>query len=72
MTWLIALIRDPADGSPSSTRVGALLCTVTACLVAITGMIVNREQSATVLALLGGATGMFFSRKKAENAQAGE
>lgn len=71
MTWLARLIADPVDGTPSSTRVAALLCTTTGCLVALCGVVLGREQSATVMALLGGATGMFFSRRKAESDQGG-
>lgn len=56
------LLRDP-DGSLSSTRVAALLCTVVGCAVAVWGMAANREQAATVAALLGGGACSFFARK---------
>jgi hypothetical protein len=63
--WLVALIQDP-DGSPSSSRVGALLCVVVACGLAVAGMWLNREQSATVGFLLGGGAGAYFARRKSE------
>ena len=56
------MLRDP-DGSLSSTRVAALLCTVVGCGLAVWGMAVNREQAATVAALLGGGAASFFARK---------
>jgi hypothetical protein len=65
--WFTRLVEDP-DGSPSSTRVAALLTTVTGCLVAIAGMVLNREQAATVVALLGGGAATFFARKKSSDA----
>ena len=63
--WLRELIADP-DGSPSSTRVAALLCTVAGCAVAIAGVFLGREHSNTVMALLGGGAATFFSRRKSE------
>ena len=63
--WLTRLIQDP-DGSPSSTRVAGLLCTLTGCAVALWGMAANREQAATITALLGGGAVTFFSRRKSE------
>lgn len=63
--WIRELVQDP-DGSPSSTRISGLLCTVTGCVVAIAGVFLAREQAATVTGLLAGAAGMFFSRKKSE------
>lgn len=63
--WLSDLIADP-DGSPSSTRVAALLCTVVACLVALAGVALAREQSATVMALLTGGAAAFFTRTKSD------
>lgn len=62
---MIGLIRDPLDGSMSSTRVSALLCVLTACGVAISGMVLNREQATTVAGLLSGAAAFFFARAKA-------
>lgn len=56
-------IRDP-DGSLSSTRIGGLLCAVTACGIAMAGMWLNREQAGTVAALLGGSVGSFAFRRK--------
>lgn len=55
------MLRD-ADGSFSTTRLAALLCTVVGCGVAIAGMWMNREQAGTVAALLGGGAGCFFAR----------
>lgn len=63
--WLRELVADP-DGSPSSTRISALLCTVTACFVAVYGVATKTEQSGTVTGLLAGAAGMFFTRRKSE------
>lgn len=51
-----------ADGTYSTTRIAATLCTVTGCALAIVGMFLNREQAATVAALLGGGAGCFFAR----------
>ena len=65
--WLTHLIQDP-DGSPSSTRVAGLLCTLTGCVVAVWGMVENREQASTLAALLGGGAATFFSRRKSEGA----
>lgn len=55
------MFRD-ADGSLSTTRIAAMLCTVTGCGLAIAGMILAREQAATVAAVLGGGAGCFFAR----------
>lgn len=57
------LLRDP-DGSLSSTRLSGVLCVLVGCGVAVAGMILNREQAATVAALLGGGAASFFSRKQ--------
>jgi hypothetical protein len=57
------LLRDP-DGSLSSARVGALACVVVGCGVAIAGMALDREQAATVAALLGGGGVAYLSRTK--------
>ena len=62
--WLVSLTKDPNDGSVSSTRIAALLSTVTGCVVAVIGMCLNREQASTVTALLGGGVGTFFARAK--------
>lgn len=67
MTWLTLLLRDPADGSPSSARVGAMLCVVVGCVVALLGMALDREQPGTVAALLGGGGVYALSRKRAES-----
>lgn len=67
--WLTRLIQDP-DGSPSSTRVAGLLCTVTGCAVALWGMAVGREQATTITALLGGGAASFFTRRKSEGTDA--
>jgi hypothetical protein len=56
-------LSDP-DGSLSSARVGAMLCILTACGLAVAGMALNREQAGTVAALLGGGAAAFFSRAK--------
>lgn len=56
------MFRDP-DGSVSSTRISAVLCVVVGCGIAVGGMIWNREQAATVAALLGGGAATFFTRK---------
>lgn len=61
--WLARLIEDP-DGSPSSTRVAALLLSLAAIFVAVYGRIVGKEQAETILALLGGGAASFFSRTK--------
>lgn len=63
--WFQRLIQDP-DGSPSSTRLAGLLCTVAGCAVALWGMGADREQASTVVALLGGGAATFFSRRKSE------
>lgn len=55
------MFRD-ADGTYSTTRIAAMLCTVVGCGIAIAGMILSREQPATVAALLGGGAGCFFLR----------
>jgi hypothetical protein len=60
---VLTVLRDP-DGSWSSTRVAAMLCTVVGCALAVWGMAVNREQAATVAALLGGGAASFFARNK--------
>lgn len=65
--WWSRLIADP-DGSPSSTRLAGVLCTVTGCLLALAGMVFNREQATTVAALLGGGAATFFTRKKSADA----
>ena len=67
MAWLTILLRDPADGRPSSARVGAMLCVVVGCLVALLGMALDREQPATVAALLGGGGVAFLARTRAES-----
>lgn len=56
------MFRDP-DGDVSSTRVMATVCVVVGCVVAVLGMVWNREQAATVAALVGGGAGTFFARK---------
>jgi hypothetical protein len=63
--WLTALLADP-DGSPSSTRYAAILCVLVGCGLAVAGMCLNREQSGTVAALLGGGAASFFARKFSE------
>lgn len=55
------MFRDP-DGSVSSTRVSAFLCVVVGCTIAVWGMVVGREQAATVAALLGGGAATFYTR----------
>lgn len=54
---------DP-DGSWSSTRVSAFLCVLTGCVIALWGMYANREQAATVAALLGGGAATFYTRSQ--------
>ena len=53
-----------ADGSLSTTRIAAMLCTVTGCAVALAGVVLNREQAGTVAALLGGGAATFFARSQ--------
>lgn len=55
------MFRD-ADGSLSTTRIAAVLCTLTGCGLAIAGMVLAREQAATVGCLLGGGAATFFTR----------
>lgn len=55
------MFRD-ADGSLSTTRIAAMLCTVTGCAVAIAGVVLGHEQATTVAALLGGGACTFFTR----------
>lgn len=55
------MFRD-ADGSLSTTRIAAMLCTLTGCGLAVAGMLLAREQAGTVAALLGGGAGCFFAR----------
>jgi len=62
-TWLHAMMADP-DGSPSSTRWAAMLCTITGCGIAIYCAITKHEQASTITALLGGGAATFFSRTK--------
>lgn len=62
MISLGGVFRDP-DGSVSSTRISGVLCVLVGCAVAIAGMVWNREQAATVAALLGGGAAAFFTRK---------
>lgn len=62
-SWLVALIQDP-DGSPSSTRISGVLCVLVGCGIAVAGMVWNREQAATVAALLGGGAAAFFTRAR--------
>lgn len=65
MISLGGMFRDP-DGDVSSTRVMATVCVVVGCVVALLGMALNREQAATVAALLGGGAGTFFARAKSQ------
>lgn len=58
---MTGMFRD-ADGSLSTTRIAAMLCTVVGCAIAVAGMIWNREQATTVAALLGGGAATFFTR----------
>lgn len=51
-----------ADGSLSTTRIAAMLCTLVGCGIAIAGVVLNREQAGTVAALLGGGAATFFAR----------
>lgn len=51
-----------ADGTLSTTRIAAMLCTVVGCVVALWGMAVAREQATTVAALVGGGAATFFTR----------
>ena len=67
--WFGSLTKDPNDGSVSSARVAALLCALSACGIAIGGLVLNRDQSGTVAALLGGSVGSFFARTKAPPAK---
>lgn len=62
--WLVSLVRDPNDGSASSARVAAMLCVVTACAIALIGIVRRVEQSATVTALLGGGAANLFARTR--------
>lgn len=62
--WLVSLVRDPNDGSASSARVCAILCVLTACGVAIGGLLLARDESATVVALLGGGAANLFARAR--------
>lgn len=55
------MLRD-ADGSLSSTRVSAFLCVLAGVGLAVAGMALNREQAATVAALLGGGAATFYTR----------
>lgn len=61
--WLARLIEDP-DGSPSSTRVAALLSVLAAIFIAVYGRVVGNQQAETIIALLGGGAASFFSRTK--------
>jgi hypothetical protein len=65
IAWLTALLRDPVDLSPSSARIAAMLCVLSGCGIAIAGMVLNRDQPATVAALLGGGAASFLTRNKA-------
>lgn len=53
--------RDP-DGSLSTTRIAAMCCVVTACVIALYGAYLHQEQAGTVAALLGGGAANFFAR----------
>lgn len=55
------MFRD-VDGSFSTTRIAAMLCTVVGCGLAVAGMVLHREQAGTVAALLGGGATTFFTR----------
>lgn len=61
--WLSALIQDP-DGSPSSARVIGVLAGLAGVGIAIAGMALNREQAATVAALMGGGAGSLLVRRR--------
>jgi hypothetical protein len=67
--WLEQLVEDP-DGSPSSTRVAGMLTTLTACGIAIGGVVTGHDQAGTVGALLGGGALAFFSRRRSADSAA--
>ncbi|HEX6462801.1 MAG TPA: hypothetical protein VFZ98_00055 [Vicinamibacterales bacterium] len=62
--WLASLLSEPDGTKVSSARVGALLCVVTACGIAIGGLALNRDQSGSIAALLGGGAANLFARTR--------
>lgn len=66
--WIVSLTRDPNDGSVSSARVAAILCVVVACGIAIAGLVLNRQHSESVTALLGGGAANLFARTRSQPA----
>lgn len=63
LTWINETVMDP-DGSPSSTRIAAILLTLTAIGLAIAGFALNRPEPEVLTTLLGGGALSFFSRTK--------
>ena len=63
--YVVRMLQDPVDKSPSSTRHAAFILILGAVVVAIIGAVIGHEVAASVSGLSGGGAFTFFSRTKA-------